>query len=249
MADRVRIELTSRPATIEERAEAVGWVRLFGIDEASGRFGCLAVALALPVLVFGLTPWSSGWFVPLVGVAIIACVFGGLYVIRRRSIASLHAEDLHARVVSLNAGVAAAWRLSADESREADVLLELAPGVQVFGVQSCTRFFKPEIVGDFPASQIRFDWLVIDRCPRVKAEGQARLCRVASDGPPVEVGAPLKWSEVSTRAYDISVYEEGVDPAELGRYPSPTAIELLHDISKEPLRAHAEVIDRRGASA
>lgn len=249
MADRPKIELTSRLASAEERATAVVWLRAIGKEQAGERFGCLAVLLALPLLVFGLTPWSGGWFVPLAGVAIIACVSGGLYLIRRRSIAGLGVDDLEARVVSLSAGVGFAWRVSADESREADVLLELAPGVQVFGVQSCTRLFKPEIVGSFPASWIRFDWLVIDRCPRVIAEGQARLFRVASDGSPVEFSGALKWSDIPTRAYDMSLYEEGVDSVELGGYPSPTAIELLHDISTEPLRARAEVIDRRGASA
>jgi hypothetical protein len=248
MDDRSRIEITSRSATPEERASAAIWLRALGADEAAERFGCLVVLMALPVLVFGLTPWSTGWLVPVVVLVLVFGVSGILFLVRKRRVAALSQDDVEARTVSLSATVLAAWPVAADESREADVLLEFAPGVQVFGLLSCARKHTPEIVGELPSRRIVLEWTVVDRCPAVKAAGEARLAAARLSGDPVELGTELSWSAVSTRAYDVSIYEEGVDPDELGRYPTPTAIEMFADLASAANGEHVDFVDRLPAS-
>ncbi|MEL7483718.1 MAG: hypothetical protein AAFN41_05115 [Planctomycetota bacterium] len=248
MSDRSRIEIASRPATPEERASAAVWLRALGADQADERFGCVVVLMALPVLAFGLTPWSTGWLVPVVILVLVFCVPGILLLVRKRRVAVISQDDVAARTVSLSAIVLAAWPVAANESREADVLLELAPGVQVFGLLSCARKHKPEIAGEIPSRHIVLEWTVVDHCPAVKAAGEARLAAARLSGDPVKIGTELSWSAVSTRAYDISIYEESVDPAELGRYPTPTAIELFADLASAAGGQHVDFVDHRPVS-
>ncbi|GAB5496461.1 MAG: hypothetical protein Phyf2KO_15410 [Phycisphaerales bacterium] len=246
MESRPEIRISERTPTPDELGRAMPWACKLAKEGINEQTGC-AVVLCLVLgggLLFIFHKWMPGVFLPALIVLLVIAFAVTLWDLRRRlRLWSINTDRLRGKVVSITLPVQRWWRVDADETRETDVLVQVGPGLQIYGYQTVPMSRTPVIEGTQPGKLLTLDYFVITSLPFRHLVGEALLMRVLAEGTPDEPGDSLKWSDVFTKAYDIGVYaetDEGV-----GSYPWPTAIEFFADLTSPGLRDSVRVIDER----
>ena len=240
------IRISEHPATTDDRHRILPWVNKLVSDTVSSQVGCM-VLLAFVLGGFGTFAinqwWSDAFRLGFASILTVVLVVVLIALAKKLKAERFDRDSFTGHLLRVEVTPQEWWPISADDTRAADVLVQIAPGFVFYGHMSTPRSRTPDTIGDFPGQRLRYEYFVIDTAPKRYLRGDAILMRVVAEGAPPAPGNELQWSEVSMRAYDIGVYEERGEG--VGNYPWPTMIELLADLTSAGMTAGLRVIDDR----
>lgn len=195
------------------------------------------------VMLFAFHKWFPVIFTPtLIALLVLVLVIVLWDVQRRIRLRAIMPARLQGKILSIAFPVQQWWNVEADETREADVLIQIAPGLQVFGYMTVPLVRAPVIQGEHPGQQLTLEYFVLTAIVQRHLIGAATLMNVLAEGVPANPIATLKRSDLVSGAYDIGIYDENDEDS--GPYP-PTVKELLHDLSVSSMQDSVRVIDER----